>query len=296
MIVKEPDRVKFASFSKKRPHFRKITIDGKQSMFVKCLKCTDFICKYDSKKGSGTLLGHEKRIHADDDLEMTDDWEEDLFHPRSVKDESPAFSKVKDAFNYPYMVWDHCTMTGKKTSSGLDVRACSYCSKELGASPAYATIHMKECSMVPEEVKRAFMVDRRKRKWMDDESDDDEFEDGDDGDEQEKVVKILTGLLTKRSGGGEMSKKPLRNYTESDFDRELKELAVKKARLEVKALEDGQREMDERCKMYKDIRKAVNVWMEKEAAGMMVTPRVKDILHEAYEDSITTQSVNGQRL
>lgn len=292
MILKEPDRVKFASFSKKRPHFRKILVDNKSTLFVKCLKCSDHICKYNSKMGSGILISHEKRVHGDEDLDV-EDWEEDLL-PRQEKEDTASFSKVKDSFNYPYMVWDHCTLTGDKTASGLEVRACMYCGKVVGASPAYATIHMKECSNVPEEIKKGF-VHRQKRKWMDEMSDDSDLG-ADDGDEQEKVVKILTGLLTKTrdSGKSDSGKKPLNRFTDSDFDRELKELAVKKARLEIKELEDRQREMDERIRMYKDIRKALSLWMDKESNSILIPPRVKDMLQEAYEDSITSQSVNGQ--
>lgn len=295
VIVTEPDRVTFASFSKKRPHLKKILVDKKSTLFVKCLKCADHICKYDSKKGSGPLIQHEKKYHSGDAVDEDDDeiYDEDLFPKQPRSDTKP---KTKDPFDYPYMVWDHCTITGRKTAGGLDIRSCNYCSKDLGASPAYATIHMKECGMIPDEVREIFIhrTGRKKRKYGYDTGSDEEMggDDDDDDDQQEKVVKILTGLLTKK-GVGEMTKKPLRNFTESDFDRELKELAVKKARLEIRALEDGQREMEERCKMYQDIRKAVNVWMEKESK-LIVVPHVKEMLQEAYENSIASQSVNGQ--
>ena len=205
IITREPDRVHFESNSGKRSYFRKIFIDNISTNYVQCSRCEGFIFKYFNGFGSGQLLRHEEgKRHREGPGG-------DEFSP--LVEEGPATvergRRGRKEERRSFLVWDHCVDTGKKTSSGLEIRACAYCNKEIGASAAWATTHMKsECELVPEDVKKAFLLPRKRK--IDDSSDDDD----DDG-QQDKVIKILTGLLSKQE-----SKKPLKNYTDRDFDRD----------------------------------------------------------------------------
>lgn len=118
----------------------------------------------------------------------------------------------------------------------------------------------------------------------------DESEEEEEVDEQDRAVKILTGLLTRTKGDDTgLAKKPLKQFTEADFDRELKELAVKKARLELKELEERNRLYMKVSRGFDKIMKAVDVYIEKEtsvARTMTVYPDGSSILQAAYEDSV----------
>lgn len=110
-------------------------------------------------------------------------------------------------------------------------------------------------------------------------------------DEQDRAVKILTGLLTRTKGDeSTLAKKPLRQFTEADFERELKELSVKKARLELKELEERNRLYLKISRGFDKIMKAVDIYCEKETS-MARTMTVygadgSSILQAAYEDSV----------
>lgn len=126
---------------------------------------------------------------------------------------------------------------------------------------------------------------KRKHEGSGDESDEEE-----EVDEQDRAVKILTGLLTRTKGDDStLAKKPLRQFTEADFDRELKELSVKKARLELRELEERNRLYLKISRGVDKFMKAVDIYVEKEtsvARTMTVYPDGSSILQAAYEDSV----------
>lgn len=298
MMRKEPDRVHYETKSLRRPHIRSVFLDGVNTNYVQCTHCAGgHLFKHYTKYGSGQLLRHEesRRHNRGGGLDAGDVGEEgkEVLKPKEKKPK---------AFVHP-LVWDHCTRTGKFTDLGAEIRSCNYCKEEVSASAGKATAHMKnECLMIPEEMRKNFQVER-KRKYegqfhSSDESD--YFED--DGDDKDKVVQILTGLLSKSFEPSQSgNRKPLKNYTEHDFDRELKELAVRKARLEVEDLQDRMRERSERTNLYQEIKvgfrslvKAVNTIAEKNTESTPdPRPRIPNILLEAYEDSVTSPSING---
>ena len=333
LILEEGDRrrVTYGDSSKSGLYseFKRVMVDGQETDYVVCDICNDNeLIKYNKKQGTVYVLNH-KRDHHKDVVEgpfpsfpmMKEDgpgrsvkrtMKEDgpgRSVKRTMKEDGPGRS-VRRRQERAVFVRDHCVNTGKKLPSGLDIQACAYCNKEVGASAAWAAVHMKnECQLIPEEVKKLFQ-NPRKRLAIDDSSGDEITDDGEedeDGDQQDKVVRILTGLLAK--SGAEPSsegKKPLGNYSDRDIDRELKELAVRKARLEVEVLQDQKRELRERADLYSEIRTgfrsivhAANVWVDKESnssTNTALTPRINpNILQEAYEDSITSETVNGQQ-
>ena len=117
-----------------------------------------------------------------------------------------------------------------------------------------------------------------------------ESEEEEEADEQDRAVKILTGLLTRSKGDeSSLAKKPLRQFTDADFDRELKELSVKKARLELKELEERNRLYLKVSRGFDKLMKAADIYVEKETSAartMTVYPDGTSILQAAYEDSV----------
>lgn len=124
----------------------------------------------------------------------------------------------------------------------------------------------------------------------------DESEEEEEADEQDRAVKILTGLLTRTKGDeSTLSKKPLRQFTDADFDRELKELSVKRARMELKEIEERTRLYLKVSRGFDKIMKAADVYIEKEtsvARTMTVYPDGSSILQAAYEDSVVGEQKN----
>lgn len=118
---------------------------------------------------------------------------------------------------------------------------------------------------------------------------DDDFDDEDDdedGDEKERAVNLLTKLLTKSSGRSMSNNKPLSEFTDTDFERESKELKIKIDRLKCKELEQKTRFYSEfssgmpvvvaACRSFLDEKK-------RNASGLRVMP---SSLNGAYEESL----------
>lgn len=307
IMQREPERITYELNVYNRPYYRRIFIDGENMHYVHCTQCTGgVIFKYYQKKGSGQILCHEKglrHIHGKG-LNAVEAPNVEAAPPKKKKP-----GRKPQGSRYP-PIWDHCKDTGRKTDLGAAIRSCNYCGDDVGAAQNKAIGHMKnECLSIPDEIKKKFQIPR-KRFYIDasttEDSDQDDYieDDGDSDqeDDQNKVVKILTGLLKQGSNNDRSEKKPLSEYTDSDFDREMKELAIKKARLEVENLEDQMKERKERTKLYHEIRSGLKSFVEsvsllattfsQSSSGVMV-PHSSSILQEAYEDSVAGNSVTG---
>lgn len=83
-----------------------------------------------------------------------------------------------------------------------------------------------------------------------------------------RAAEILQGILmsgSKKSEETTLGKKPVKQFTDTDFDREHKELATKKMRLEVKIMEDQSRFWAKMSNGVDKILKAVDVYIESKA-------------------------------
>lgn len=113
-------------------------------------------------------------------------------------------------------------------------------------------------------------------------------------DEQDRAVKILTGLLTKKGGDeSSLAKKPVKSFTDADFDRETKELNVKKLRLEVKLMEEQNRLCYKIGRGIDKFMKALDVYIEDKSSHARVVYTNADgtsILQTAYDESVAGDS------
>ena len=101
-------------------------------------------------------------------------------------------------------------------------------------------------------------------------------DDADLGEEDhDRAIKLLTGLLVKQDANlaPERGKKRLEDFTDADFDREMKELSVKKARAELREVEVRIREREERMNLYKIVKTQLNVLVD--TAKVLVEDRLQ---------------------
>lgn len=168
-------------------------------------------------------------------------------------------------------VWRFFKKTDAVSAIGIPKYSCIFCSFVMVANAARFKDHVsKLCQQIPDDIRRDFIesghaehtrgtipkVPQKKPSKRIQKSralySDDEFPDFDAEDEnledKDRVVKILTGLLGAKQSQESPQRQPLTQMTDDQLERELKELAVKKARLEVDALEEAKAERE--AKMY----------------------------------------------
>ena len=94
--------------------------------------------------------------------------------------------------------------------------------------------------------------------------------------DHDRAIKLLTGLLVKQETKSalERGKKRLEDFTDADFDREMKELSVKKARAELREVEVRIKEQEERMDLYKVVQTQLNVLVD--AAKALLGDRLQD--------------------
>lgn len=127
--------------------------------------------------------------------------------------------------------------------------------------------------------------------------------------ENEAAVQMLQQYITSHSDIGKVStrkvheetthgRKPVKALSDSDFDREQKELMTKKLRLEVKIMEDQRRFWSSISGNVDKIITAVDLFIERatrdasndHSIPVMYTNQDGSVLHAAYSDSINPTS------
>lgn len=95
--------------------------------------------------------------------------------------------------------------------------------------------------------------------------DEDELEEEYDGEENCETTKLLNQFFRVKKVVSEpttLAKKPIRKFTDQEFERETKELTVKKLRLDVKLKEEQNKLCQQLSKGLVKILKAVDVFLD----------------------------------
>lgn len=227
-------------------------------------------------------------------------------------------------------VWNHYTAT-KSSETNKKLACCNYCRKELYPHCDRMKRHLHICVSLGNECKAqgisrtdllADLVEKnsgpggRKKCTISSSSETihlkpDEmdqqvlFETTENGDAA-KLLNLNQLFKTKKtvSESTSLAKKPIKKFTDQDFDRETKELTVKKLRLDVKLKEEQSKLCQQISKGFTRIMQAVDVFL----ATNDVQPRVtvyaqaapadgdpSSILHTAYETTVNDgASVSGE--
>ena len=84
-----------------------------------------------------------------------------------------------------------------------------------------------------------------------------------------KAIAILHKLLNQKSATSSPPEKPLQKFTDVEIDRAIKELKVKKLRMEITELEERQvlrqaekKEIDEKIRLYRNLNHSVSDFMK----------------------------------
>lgn len=176
-------------------------------------------------------------------------------------------------------VWRFFKKTDAVSAIGIPKYSCIFCSFVMVANAARFKDHVsKLCEKVPDDIRKDFIdsghaehtrgvipkvpqmktekkaskrIQKSRALYSDDEFPD--FDAEDDLEDKDRVVKILTGLLGGKQCRESAEKQPLTQMTDDQLERELKELAVKKARLEVDALEEAKAEREARTYVWQKV-------------------------------------------
>lgn len=189
----------------------------------------------------------------------------------SIEGPTPDHIRPKSAEK----AWDYFRPTSVQNSSGNTMWECVFCDYEGTRNVTHFKRHLVHaCPGVPDEVRSQIRAQgktgqkwkrrikeqsaRRVRpKWMDEMTEESEDGADDDVDANDKAVEILTKLFTTKEkfdlpeeydkgvgtnpgGGGAKSgaKGSLLHLTDTEMEREMKELKVKRMRAEVRKLEE----------------------------------------------------------
>lgn len=132
-------------------------------------------------------------------------------------------------------------------------------------------------------------------RWEEEEGGDCLSDEGDIGEgEGDRAIRLLTGLLVKQENlGPERGKKRLEDFTEADFEREMKELSVKRARAELREVEVRVKEREERIHLYRVLQTQLTLLVH--AAKTLVGDRDKfsSDLHPFTDPVATDSTVTG---
>lgn len=174
--------------------------------------------------------------------------------------------------------WDYFRPTRVQNSSGNTMWECLFCDYEGTRNVTHFKRHLVHaCPGVPDEVRSQIkaqgktgqkwkrrMKDQSARrlrpKWMEEMTE--ESEESQDGDASHRAVEILTKLFTTKEGteleGKDLEGKDLEgrkgsllHLTDTELEREMKELKVKKMRVEVRKVEGEVRRMEEEAGLGK---------------------------------------------
>lgn len=215
---------------------------------------------------------------------------------------------------------EHFIDTGVRNERDAKIYQCKYCAKSFVKHYFRFREHLSDsCPKMPSDKREDFIAKNQQRmgrqaraaslrppssrpgpkrpyflgKDTDSEEDFDNMNFDDGSDEKLRAVNILTKLLSGATGGGggSVCKKPLSDYTESDFERESKELKIKIDRLKCKELEEKTRFYSsfssgfsvivQACRSYLDEKK-----QDSSGAGMPSSLDPSSILQAAFEESI----------
>lgn len=183
--------------------------------------------------------------------------------------------------------------------------ACTFCNHTFAARK-FDRFHnhlIKRCPKLPPDVRKDYLEkveekgiraavgntdsDKNYSYRRDEEEEEEIFEDDEDEmiDEKDEAVKILQGLLSKVKSDSTRRKKPLSEYCEADFDREMKELNVKEARLRCKELEDRSRFYEQFSKQMNTITVACDLYIQEHSNRH---PDSALILQQAFNETINS--------
>lgn len=116
----------------------------------------------------------------------------------------------------------------------------------------------------------------------------------DDGDSDEDIqLSLMTKLVKLKEAKNitSLAKKPLSKFTDEDFDRETKELTVKKLRLDIKLKEEQNRLFEKLGKGVSKMMKLIDFVLENQALSVTAyAPAQQDhetILQSAFESPLT---------
>jgi hypothetical protein len=187
-------------------------------------------------------------------------------------------------------------LSARENGKGWRIK-CKFCgSREMNSHAPRMRKHLvTKCEgNVPEEVKNKFRNHRpvytkseadgnqrksgRKRTIIEFDNDMDSDDDTDLGNltnlsksEKARAAELLSGLLMPSKPKSEettFSKKPLKMMTNEDFEREQKELAIKKARMEIKVMEDQSRFWTKMSHGIDKILKAADLYIESKTRAL----------------------------
>ena len=222
-------------------------------------------------------------------------------------------------------------LSARENGKGWRIR-CKFCgSREMNSHAPRMRKHLVlKCEgNVPEEVKNKFRNHRpvytksedgqrksgRKRTLIEfDGASSEEDDDNILGDvqmtksEKARAAELISGLLmsqTKnRSEETTFCKKPLKQMTNEDFEREQKELVTKKMRMEIKILEDQSRFWSRMSNGVDKVLKAVDLYIESKNRAMddslsqvhtlYTNHDGSAVISTAYADQITGSVANNQ--
>lgn len=225
--------------------YKKIYIDNEYTYYVKCILCGDGmnnIFKYDWRTGTHSMKKHFESDHS----HLTDD----------------QIPQIDESLDCSKNLATDPRAPAEKDKRNMD----SYLARKEAAKNA---IYGKDGDVVikakPKRIRlrKRQLTDERISLYMYD-SDDGES-DGCDGAEDGSLLAMVTGAKVEKSDHDQAvnlltnllddngGKKRLEDYTDEDFDRERKELRIKKARMEVKELEIRIKRQEEQKRMYQSV-------------------------------------------
>ena len=274
--------------------FKKVYIDEKYTYYVKCIICGDTlnnIFKYDWRTGTHPMKKHFENEHShlgdheipplDETLENSKNLATDSKDPQERDRINRATFEARKEAARKAPSSDQGPVVKKKTR--IRLRTKQPTDKRI-------SFYMYGSDDSEEMAEEYFPNDDAAI----DNGNSDQVND-DKCDQRDQAVKLLTNLLDAQCPDG---KKRLEDYTEEDFEREKKELTIKKARLEVKELEIRVKRQEEQKLMYQSVHNGFKNLVK--TAKAVIGPAVHDGIpvesgtsHQLMSGSVNDEKMNN---
>ena len=257
--------------------FKKVYIDNEYTNYVKCILCGDTmnnVFKYEARTGTAAMIKHFGNTHrhlrddeippVDTTLEMAVDMAGKMLNKDGKIVPKPKEKKKRVRRRKPRLsAYVYTAMEEKDSDEELS----------SGHGDDMAAIEMDPNS---NQDSVAMMIEPS-------EGTPSEPKSQQPSEESTKAIKLLTGLFKDRQ------RPPLENYNDHDFQQEIKELEIKKARLQVRELEAKFERQEEEIKLYQEVAKEFNTIVQ--AVNMVIGGSCG---HMAPDANVYTPSVGGQ--
>lgn len=179
--------------------------------------------------------------------------------------------------------------------------ACTFCTHTFAARK-FDRFHnhlIKRCPKLPPDVRKEYLekvkekgiraavgnTDSDRSHSYRGEEEEVIFEEEEEIDEKDEAVKILQGLLSRVKSDSTGRKKPLSEYCDADFDREMKELRVREARLRCKELQDRSRFYEHFSRQMHTVTAACDLFIQERCSRH---PDSALILQQAFNETINS--------